>query len=155
MALNSEILLVNRTDKETEFKSGNCIEEIHTVGFRAFAWKWPLCGRKFLSLSWSPHSQTLGSVKFIFPWGPFRFCLMKLVVAEGVIDTQLCTACIHLPEKEHCTRKDCQGQRGGISEREAAFSAAGGNTNHWQADGGWPFLKELKYSYAERRWALF
>lgn len=59
----------------------------------------------FLLLSWTPDL-----VKFISAQGPFNFCLMRLVVSECLIDTQLCTACIHLPEKGHCTRKDCQGQ---------------------------------------------
>lgn len=59
----------------------------------------------FLVLPWTPDS-----VKFISPQSPLSLCLMRLLVAKGGIDIQLCTACIHLPEKGHGTRKDCQGQ---------------------------------------------
>lgn len=96
-------------NREVEFKWSSQ-RKIKILGFRDkdCLKAAPMCqdvSFPFLVLPWTPDS-----VKFISPQSPFSLCLMRLLVAKGGIDIQLCTACIHLPEKGHGTRKDCQGQ---------------------------------------------
>lgn len=52
-----------------------------------------------------------------------------------MIDTWLCTACIHLPEKGHCTRKDCQGQPWWHFWESSSIPSSG--RKHQRLTSGW------------------
>ena len=62
------------------------------------------------SLSLAPFSPKLLIQLYFFSLGSFQFLLNEMGGC-WVFDWHLvCTACIHLPEKGHCTIKDCQRQ---------------------------------------------
>lgn len=143
MALKSGILLMKQMNKEMKVKTALAFrrEENVCAGLQGFFLKVAPMWQEVSSLSWVlPWTPDL--VKFISPQGLFSFCLMRPGVAECLIDTWLCTACIHLPEKGHCTRKDCQWQpwwhfwEQRQHSQQLCSPPQWKETPHWPADGG-------------------
>ena len=98
----------------------------------------PHIAGSFFTLLPSPLNSRFSDIHFFH--GSFQFPLNETRGCWEFDWHLVCTACIHLPEKGHCTRKDCQWQLGWhfwelSSIPSSSVPHPSGRKCHWQTSG--------------------